>query len=213
MMRAVTTLVAGLGLLAAPALASAQRNGGDPDIGEERAAVAAWTACIADENRAEASALLNQDFTSSTYQDGLKKLALTKVSKGCFSAMPLKYRSIRLGGLPFAGGLAERLIESDSTPLAERLVTAANGREAATFSPTDGMAMCIVRKAPTRVAGLFEAEAESAAENAAIVELLPVAKACLGTGENIEISAFAVRSMLATASFRLLAAQVDEDNA
>lgn len=199
-------------VLASPALAERK-----PEIEEEvalqRGSVEAWTACIAEEKPNEVRRILSQDFTSTGYKIGIKSLAQTRVSKECFEAMPREYRSIRLGGLPFAGGLAEHMLEADSEPLLKRLSMAALGRTAKTHSRTDEIAMCMVRGAPHMVAGLFATEIETDAERAALAELKPVSDICAGGQGKFEASALGLRSMLATASYRLLAAQKSENDA
>ncbi|MCL4673231.1 MAG: hypothetical protein KJZ64_09920 [Sphingomonadaceae bacterium] len=199
-------------MLATPVLAQ-RKPVTEQDVALQRGSVQAWTACIAAEKAGDVNRILSQDFTSSGYKIGIKALAQTRVSKECFEAMPREYRSIRLGGLPFAGGLAEHMLEADSVPLLKRLSMAALGPAAATHSRTDAIAMCMVRGAPHMVAGLFGTEIETDAERAALAELKPVADICAGGAGKFEASALGMRSMLATASYRLLAAQKVENDA
>ena len=182
-------------------------------VAEQRAAVAAWATCIADENTDTARDLLVRDYRSDGYKLGMKALAQTRVSQECFDAMPRRYRQMRLGGLPFAGGLAERLIEQDAEPLLTRLSMAVIGPEAETFSYTDEVAMCAVRGAPDIVARLFATEVETPDEQASFAALAPVVAYCTKDRTPVEASPLAMRSMLATASFRLLAAQTDDADA
>jgi hypothetical protein len=185
----------------------------EQDVALQRGSVQAWTACIAAEKPDDVRRVLTQDFTSTAYKTGIKALAETRVSKECFEAMPREYRSIRLGGLPFAGGLAEHMLEADSEPLLQRLSMAALGPAAATHSRTDEIAMCMVRGAPDMVAGLFGSEIETDTERKALAELKPVADICAGGAGQFEASPLGLRSMLATASYRLLAAQKSENDA
>ena len=197
--------------LAAPAHAQ-RKPVVEQDVALQRGSVQAWTACLAAEKTDDARRILVQDFNSTSYKLGIKALAQTRVSKQCFEAMPQQYRSIRLGGLPLAGGLAEHLLKEDETPLLRRLSMAALGQPAKTYSPTDAIAMCMVRGAPHFVAGLFGTQIETAEERAALAELKPVADICAGGAGKFEASALGLRSMLATSSYRLLAAQkVDTD--
>lgn len=206
-------LVAGLAaMLASPALGE-RKPDTEQDVALQRGSVQAWTACIAAEKAGDVNRILSQDFTSSSYKIGIKALAQTRVSKECFEAMPREYRSIRLGGLPFAGGLAEHMLEADSVPLLRRLSMAALGPAAKTHSRTDEIAMCMVRGAPREVASLFGSEIETDAERAALAELKPVADICAGGAGKFDASALGLRSMLATASYRLLAAQKVENDA
>lgn len=200
-------LCAGLAsLMASPALANREPEV-EMDIALQRGSVEAWTACIAAEKPADVRRLLVKDFNSDGYKVGMKALAQTRVSKECFEAMPQEYRSIRLGGLPFAGGLAEHMLETDEVPLLKRLSMAALGPAAKAHSRTDEIAMCMVRGAPHMVAGLFDTKYETEQERAAIDGLKPVADICAGGAGKFEASALGLRSMLATASYRLLEAQ------
>ncbi|MCK0128283.1 hypothetical protein [Erythrobacter sp. F6033] len=194
-------------------LAHAQPKRMERDVAKQRAAVTAWTECIAEERRDEVKAVLLLDYRDDGYKSDLNELAQTRVSKRCFDAMPRAYRQIRLTGLPFAGGLAEHVIESSDKPLLTRLSMAAIGLNPATFSYTDQVAMCTVRGAPHLAAKLFKTEIETAEEQAALAELLPVTDVCTRRGTPIEASPLAIRSMLATASYRLLAAQEEVEDA
>ena len=185
----------------------------EQDVTLQRASVQAWTACIAAENPDDAHRILTMDFTSSAYPLALRGLSTKRVSKECFDAMPREYRSIRLGGLPFAGGLAEHLLKSNPEPLLTRLSMAALKTEAPTYSRTDKIAMCMIRGAPHMVAGLFATKFETEDERAALAELKPVADICAGGEGRFEASALGLRSMLATASYRMLDAQKAENNA
>lgn len=178
-------------------------------VAEERAAVEAWTQCIADEQPEKVAELLAQDFRTTSYRIGLRNLAQARVSTTCFEAMPRDYRRVQLGGLPFAGGLAERMIERDETPLLTRLSMAVLKPETETYSRTDEIAMCMIRGAPDRVAILFDSAIESPEESAALAQLQPIADACTRGTARLEASALGLRSMLATAAYRLLAAPED----
>ena len=205
-------LLAGLaGLLAVPAHAQPKRL--ERNVEKQREAVAAWTKCIAEENQSEVAALLSSDYRTKKYSRDLRALAQKRVAEECFYAMPRDYRKIQLGGLPFAGGLAERMIERDDEPLLSRLSMAAIGPAGKTFSYTDQVAMCVTRGAPHLVAFVFDSEVNSDAETKAIADLKPVISICTANGSAVEASPLAMRSMLATASYRLLAAQKVEDDA
>ena len=205
--RFTTFAIAALAGIALPTAAQAQSI----DEGQQRQAVEAWTQCIADENAEEAHALLVLDYRGAPYRRQLNDLADRRVSSACFNAMPRDYRRIELGGLPFAGGLAERLIETmGEDSLVLRLSRAVVGAEAETFSYTDEVANCMARGAPNLVADLFATEVGEAEETAALGALAPVLTVCSRSGSSIEASPMAMRAMLATASYRLLAAQVDE---
>lgn len=211
MCKTVTVLVGLAALIAAPVQAQPKQM--ERSVAKQREAVADWTKCIADENIDEVAALLKSDFRSEDYESRLVALAKKRVSSDCFEAMPRAYRKIQLGGLPFAGGLAERMIERDNNPLLNRLSMAAIGPAAQTFSYTDQVAMCIARGAPHLVTFVFESDVNSDGEMKAIADLKPVLLVCTANGSAVEASPFAMRAMLATASYRLLAAQKVEDDA
>jgi hypothetical protein len=174
----------------------------------QRRAVDAWTACIADEFDDRVHEVLMLDFRSREYERKLEDLAEERISERCFDAMPRNYRRIELNGLPFAGGLAEQAIKTaNDEPLLMRLSMAAIGKKAPVFSYTDQVANCAVRGAPHLVAGLFETDVASPEETSAIEQLQAVYDVCTRSGSAIEASPLAMRAMLATASYRILAAQ------
>lgn len=197
----------GLIAIATTTSAFAQPVRKETDVAKQRAAVEAWTTCIADENRASVARTLARDFTSREYRTEMIRLAKTRVSGRCFAAMPGEYRRIELGGLPFAGGLAERLIEQDPAPLSARLLRAAAGRTPATYAPTDTIAQCVVRAAPRQSAALFAAPISTPEEERALAALAATVKGCTRGPRPVQASALGMRAMLATAAFRLLAAQ------
>jgi len=194
-------------VLAAPVPAQAQQERNER---LQRLAVAAWTACIANEFPQDVNDLLVMDYRSNVYGDLITDLADRRVSEECFREMPRAYRRIQLGGLPFAGGLAEEMIEAEEQQtLVMRLSMAVVGEPAETYSYTDQVANCMALGAPNLVADLFATDPASDEETAALTQLAPVQAICTRNGNAIEASALAMRSMLATASFRILAAQND----
>ena len=210
-MKFLIILLAAAGILAVPAHAQPKKL--ERDVEKQRAAVEAWTACIADEFPDDVANFLETDYRSDGYSRMASDLTQRRVSERCFNAMPRAYRRIELGGLPFAGGLAERMIERGDVPLLKRLSMAAIGREAQTFSYTDQIASCMTRGAPHLVAKLFGTPINSPDEAAALAELEPVKQVCTSQGKPLEASPLAMRSMLATAAFRLLEAQKVTDDA
>lgn len=203
-MTRVAAFLALAALLAGTATAQPFRK--ERDVGKQRAAVAAWTACIADEQSDRVASVLVRDFRSRAYKSEMLSLAKARVSKACFEAMPREYRRIELGGLPFAGGLAEQMIKRGNEPLVRRLSTAALAQEVPTYSASDRIAMCVVRGAPHLAARLFETPVSSSEEAEALAGIKPAADVCAAGAQRLEASALGMRSMLATASFRLLAA-------
>ncbi len=202
------SLIASIAFAAvAASAASAQPVRQERDVVKQRAALEYWTACIADEKADDVKRTLARDFNSADYRREIRILSETRVSSRCFADIPGEYRRIRLGGLPFAGGLAERLIEQGDETLLLRLSRAVVGAAPQTYSATDAVAMCVVRGAPQQVANLFATPINTAEETAALAAITPAANICAGGEGRFEASALGMRSMLATASFRLLEGQ------
>ena len=83
---------------------------------------------------------------------------------------------------------------------------AATGEALETYAPTDAIAMCVARSIPDEVAALLSSEPGSEGEFVAIKAVQLVAGMC-SRGEKLEISTTGLRSIVATATYRLLAAQ------
>ena len=211
-MKLLAKMIAAALLVCVPATAHAQVARTERSETMQRRAVAAWTACIAAEFPDDVEQLLALDYRNDAYRTLIDDLAQRRVSQECFDAMPRAYRRIRLTGLPFAGGLAERMLASDTAePLAARFARAVIGRDAVTYSYTDQVANCAVRGAPDLVADLFASDVASGEEAVALVRLAPVIEICSQNGSAIQASPLAMRAMLATAAYRLLAAQEESD--
>jgi hypothetical protein len=170
-----------------------------------RKTLAEFARCVAEHDGLKARVLLLQDFHQKTYHDALDKML--RANRDCVSKAD--HRSIGSGELAFAAALAEELLKRDAAPLNMRLAKAAAGKPAATFGPVDAAAMCTAKSAPDQVGGMFASEPDSRAEDAAAEGLAPVLAACAKAVGSPPISAtpFGLRTALATAAFRLLAAQ------
>lgn len=195
MMLALSLLAAAQG--ATPAAAP---EAADPAA---RMVMASFATCVAQVSPDKVSDVLTRDFRTTEYRNGLKNLV--RANEGCASRVGLKGR-LAGSNLAMAAALAEVMIERDASPLNARLAKAASGKEAATFAPSDKVAMCVARTTPDEVATLFGTEAGSDGETRAVAALQPAVTAC-GPDVALETSPFGLRSILATASFRLLAAQ------
>lgn len=180
------------------------------DLGYQRAAVEDLTACIADAMANEVRELLVLDQLSKPAMKKLEKIVTSKTASQCLSDIPAGYRTIGLDGRVFAGGLAERLIKQSEEPLMSRLNMAVIGVEPETLSLQDTIAMCVVRGAPHMVADMLATPINSAEEEVAIGALMPVADMCVPKGQKLEATPFGMRSILALAAYRLLAAQNGE---
>ena len=199
-MKRITIAILPLVALAAGGAAPKESWGLDPSP-TERAAVAAFGRCVVKESPAKAHSVLTADFRTSEYRDGLKVLA--RVNEGCFN----RRGKMRAGGLPFAAAMAEAAIMSSNVPLNVRLARAGIGNPAPTYAPSDAMAMCIARSVPDQVAALFATPIASNEETQAAEELRPAARLCAPKGVGLDIQPYGLRAILATASYRLLAAQ------
>lgn len=193
MMFAVSLLAAAQAAAPVPATA-------DPAA---RMVMARFASCVAQASPDKVSEVLTRDFRTSEYRNGLKNLV--KANEGCAERVGLKGK-LYGSNLSMAAALAEVMIERDAAPLNVRLAKAAIGKEAATFAPSDKVAMCVARSTPDDVATLFGTEAGSDSETQAAAALQPAVKAC-SADVAIEAAPFGLRAILATASFRLLAAQ------
>jgi hypothetical protein len=203
-MRIVSTLIVMAGVVSAPAMA----QGGKPleeSSANARAQMERFASCVADRSPEKAARTIAMDFRSTTYRSALKNLA--DANRDCYG-----YRStMRSGGLSFAGALAERLLERDATALNARIVRAVSTQTAAR-SPSDAIALCVVRSAPDDVARLFATEVASDAERDAVKALQVASDACARNQARLETTPEGLRSMLATAAFRTVTTVVAESN-
>ena len=185
-----------------------------PDVYEEmdravtpasREAMAVFAGCVLERSAERARSLLTADFTRTSYRNGLTNLS--RSNEDCFRRTG--ERVMRATGLALAAAMAEHLIEQDPSPLNARLARAAVGKPARTYAPSDAAAMCVARSAPDDVARLFAAAPGSEAEAAAATALQPALSACARVvgSSPIETDAYGLRSIVATAAYRLLAAQ------
>jgi hypothetical protein len=182
-----------------------QQNGviskSDP---EARQTLARYAVCVAAKSPEKVTDLLTQDFRQSSYGSGLRNLV--RANEGCARQVGTRGERLRGQNLPFAAALAEAMMAREAAPLKARLASAASGKEAATYAPSDKVAMCVARSTPDEVAALFATVVGSDGETRAAEKLLPVVKLC-AQDVKLETSVAGLRSIVATASFRLLKAQ------
>lgn len=169
-----------------------------------RQTMALFADCVVDTSPAKVTDVLTRDFRTSEYRNGLRNLA--RANEGCGKRLGIRDETLRSSNLPFAAALAEAMMARNAAPLKVRIAKAASGKETATFAPSDKVAMCVARSAPDDVAGLLATAPGSDAETTAANGLLPVARLC-GPDLKLESSVAGLRSIIATATFRLLAAQ------
>lgn len=176
---------------------------------EARLTMTRFADCVAEGSPDKAAELLQRDFRSAAYRNGLQNLS--RNNEGCARKVGLNGR-MRMANLAFAGALAEALIERRNMPVNAMLARAAAAPAAPTYSFTDGIAMCLVRSVPDQVASLFASEVGSNEETAAIAALGVPAQMCARAAEArkpLSISTSGLRAMLATASFRSITGAKD----
>ncbi len=169
---------------------------------EARRALEAYGRCIAVYSPKESARVLSMDFTTTDYRTGLRLLA-TSNTKDCIENS-FGQGALRGSNLLFAGAIAEGLIERGSEPVNVRLARAAPTPTKA-FAPSDAIAICLARSLPDQVGLLFAAAPGSDAEAAAAAPLTTTIPACVSGGGETDISVPALRAMIATAAFRLIA--------
>jgi hypothetical protein len=168
---------------------------------EARSALHAYGACLVERNAPVAGGILQMDFTTRGYTDRLNRLM--DANPNCFNRAGTRMRFQKLG---VAGAMAERLIEREGRALNTRLAQAARNQNAATYSPTDRIALCVVRSVPDQVAALFGSELASPVEIEAARALEPAFNACNQGRTRLSVTTAGARAMLATAAYRSLRA-------
>jgi hypothetical protein len=187
-----------LATVASATLAAPAPRIAEPSPPEARAALDRAAACIVAASPGVASEMLGSDFRSPIYRAKMDRLV--DANRGCFEVKWLKANRLLM-----AGAMAEHLIERQSSPLNVRLAKAASSSPAKPLSATDAAAFCVSRSDPDGAAALLATAPGSDAETAAATALATALGLCW-RGKSLELSPAALRSMVATASFRLLAA-------
>lgn len=171
--------------------------------GEARTTMARFATCVVDNSAEKTAEVLTRDFRTNEYRNGLKNLA--RANEGCAKRVGLRGR-MSGSNLSLAGALAEAMISRDPAPLNVRLAKAATGKETPTFAPSDKIAMCVARSSPDEVAALLATAPASSEETAAAAKLRPVVQLC-SQDAKLDTSVAGLRSIVATATFRLLEVQ------
>ena len=193
------TVASMLAIVLAAAPATAQRATA-PATPEARLAVTRFAQCIARTSPARVHSALTQDFRTRAYGQALR--VLSDNNRDCYRTRA----TMRAGGLAFAAALAEAMLAADPTPLNARIARAATGKAAPTYAPSDAVAMCVARSAPDETAALLTAPIASPEETAAVGKLGLAVRLC-SQQLKTDISGYGLRAILATATYRLLAAQ------
>ena len=192
------------GITATAAAPAAVEPSNTPD---GRAALAAFAGCIVQSSAGKVQSTLTRDFRTTGYRQELKALSVN--NQDCLrnwnGVQQARRFKLQAGGLPFAAALAEAMMKRGEGPLNVRLLRAA-GTDAPTYSPADKVAMCLARSDADHVAALLTSPIASDAETKAADALTPALKAC-SQGTSVVLEPYGLRAIVATVSYRLLAAQ------
>ena len=190
-----------------PSAALEQAPVQDANNAEARLAIEAYGACVVKLNPKESARVLSMDYKKSTYRTALKMLVMD-AERRC-ARDSFGQGRMRGDDLSMAAAIAEALLESDPKTVNARLA----GIGAAQRTPLgkmDAVAHCLARSLPDQVGQLFATAPASEAETAAAAPLLQAVPSCAratGAVDQYDLTVPAVRAILATASFRILAAQ------
>ena len=193
-----------------PATSSAaleSRDAQDANTPDARLAMEAYGTCVVKLRPKESARVLSMDYKKSSYSTALKML-LKESERPC-AQESFGIGRMRGDSLTLAAVIAEALIKAGSEPVNIRLARIGSAK-VTPLSKMDAVAHCLARSLPDQVGQLFETAPASDAEVAAATPLLQAVPPCAqatGASEQYELSVLAVRAILATASFRLLAAQ------
>ena len=181
MKRIAITIASGTLLMSAAAWAA----------GPSLPAMHAYGHCAAQRAPKDVTYLLDQDYRSSGYNNGLK--ALAKKTAGCQGAAA--------GGGVFAGVLAEELLEYGRTPRQVAGLIGKAPKKPVGSADVDPAAVCAVRANPGGTAQLLATGYASKEEAAALKALTPALNGCL-RGKKPSLGGTELRAMLALAGFR-----------
>jgi hypothetical protein len=188
-------LILVLSLLAESAVAQT----GDSDVDPLAAqAIRNFGICAATRTPSGAEALLEMDYRTQEHRDATRTYAVGHAE--CAPGAELRF-----SGLPFVGALAEAFVRRLPPGEFSRRVAYDPARPALTArDETEMMALCTVRRDPTRAQALLAAEPGTAAERVASRALTPSIRACLGAGQSMRLNRMALRSLVAIAAYRLM---------
>lgn len=153
-------------------------------------------ACVADRSPELSARTLRLAFNSTAYHNNMRNV--TRANEGCME----RRGRMRSASLLVAGAMAERLLEREPTPINVQLARGAEQPAPRAVTPSDAIALCMVRSTPDDVARLFASEVASDGEAQAAEALMPVANLCNESGRTVQLSNGGLRAMLATAAFR-----------
>lgn len=158
--------------------------------------------CLATRYDKDARKVLALDFRSRGYGEALRELGRLG---GLCARDQLGRATLRSAGMPFAGSIAEALLEREGilADFAARTayrpdVPAIEARNASEF-----MAFCAIRKAPALTADVLRSEPGSAQENSAFSVAAPTLTGCVPAKSEFEFSYQSLRALLALGAWRL----------
>lgn len=158
--------------------------------------------CLATRQSERARAVLALDYRSRNYRDDLRELGRRG---GECAEDQLGRATLRSAGLPFAGSIAEALLENDGIladlegKTAYRPGTPAiDARSASEF-----MAFCAIRKDPAGTAAVLRSDPASAGEAAAFAAMGATLTGCVPAKSELEFSYQSIRALLALGAWRL----------
>lgn len=158
--------------------------------------------CLASRHADDARKVLALDFRSRGYKQALPELA--RLGGHC-ARDELGRAKLRSSGMPFAGSIAEALLERDGVlaDFAARTgyrpdLPGIKARVASEF-----MAFCTIRKDPAGTAALLRADPAGAEEASAFAALGPTLTGCVPANSTLEFDQQSVRALLALGAWRL----------
>jgi hypothetical protein len=104
----------------------------------------------------------------------------------------------RFAGLPFAGFLAEALLQRDT------ILPALHGETAPAANLVEAVGACVAREKPVEVAAIFETVPGSRDEIEALKPTGEALKSCIRDGQTITLNRAAIRAMCALGVYRQL---------
>ncbi len=158
--------------------------------------------CLAERQTDRSRAVLALDYRTRNYRDNLR--ALGRRSGECAEDQ-LGRATLRSAGLPFAGSIAEALLEKDGllVDLAGKTgyradVPAIDARSASEF-----MAFCVIRKDPAGTAAVLRSDPASPGEAVAFAAIGATLSGCVPKKSELEFSYQSIRALLALGAWRL----------
>jgi hypothetical protein len=146
-------------------------------------------------------AVLAMDYRTPEYRAKLRAIGVG------FGRCVTPASELRSNSMLFAASLAEAMLnEQTRHPLAASLVYDSARPPVVARSPSETMALCVVRARPAGVAALIETPPGSRDEQAAMAPVGNVLPGCLAKGYALTLNRPALRGLLALAAYRVAVA-------